>query len=122
MLNDAAEVYRMSLTLQEFRHPIHVDATGVARVGDTRVTLETVIRRFLLGDTPEEIADAYLLELSDAYASISYYLQHRAEVDGYMREVDADEARVAQVIRERSNPAALRAKLLERQSARHRAG
>jgi uncharacterized protein (DUF433 family) len=111
----------MSLTLQGFVHPIRIDGTGTARVGGTRLTLETVIRSFLAGDTAEEIADAYALPLSDAYATISYYLQHRTEVDEYLRTVETEEARVAQLIQERSNPAALRQKLLAR-AATTRAG
>jgi uncharacterized protein (DUF433 family) len=35
--------------------PIQVDANGVARVGGTRVTLDTVIAAFSEGATAEEI-------------------------------------------------------------------
>jgi uncharacterized protein (DUF433 family) len=110
----------MNLTLDAIAHPIRVDATGVARIGNTRVTLETVIGKFLAGDTPEEIADAYVLELSDVYATISYYLQHRPQVDSYLKETEAEEARVGQLIAQRSNTAELRQKLLARLAARSR--
>lgn len=112
----------MPFTLQTLAHPIRIDAGGVARIGDTRVTLETVVRRFLMGDAPEEIADAYALELSQAYTVISYYLQHRAEVDAYLLAAEAEEARVGRMIGERSRPAELRDKLLARLAARNRAG
>jgi uncharacterized protein (DUF433 family) len=104
----------MSLTLQSFLNPIRIDATGVARIGDTRVTLETVIHKFHGGDAPEEIADAYRLDLAQIYATITYYLQHRAQVDEYLRATEAEEGRVARIIVERSNPTALRRKLLAR--------
>src|SRR3954451_24249085 len=112
----------MSVALQTLANPFRIDSTGVARVGNTRVTLETVVRRFLMGDAPEQIADAFSIDLSDAYAAITYYLQHRAEVDEYLRATEAEEARVSEVIKERSNPADLRAKLLARLSAGNQAG
>ena len=80
----------MPLPLHNLQNPLRVDAAGVARVGQTRVTLETVVRRFLAGDTPEEIADAYVLDLSEAYAAVTYFLQHRAEVDDYLRACEDD--------------------------------
>lgn len=104
----------MPLTLQSLSHPIRMDASGVARVGATRVTLETIVHRFMTGDTPEEIADAYSLDLATVYSTISYYLQHRAEVDVYLRAGEAQESDIAKMIQERSNPVALRSKLLAR--------
>jgi uncharacterized protein (DUF433 family) len=111
-----------SLNLQHLAHPIRTDANGVARIGDTRVTLETVIGKFLMGDSAEEIADAYLLDLSHVYATISYYLQNRAEVDAYLREGEAEERRILQLIEDRSKSSALRNKLLSRLAASSRSG
>ncbi len=69
---------------------------GVMRVGDTRVSLDTVIFAFKQGSTPEEIvADFSTLDLSDVYVVIAYYLQNQAEVEDYLRqrEVQRDEIR-----------------------------
>ena len=58
---------------------------GVLRIGDTRVSLDSVIIAFLDGSAPEEIVFDYdALSLSEVYAAISYYLQHRDEVDAYL--------------------------------------
>jgi uncharacterized protein (DUF433 family) len=67
--------------------PIHIDDGGTARVWNTRVTLETVIAAFHRGDSPEQIVDSFdVLSLADVYAVIAYYLNHREDVDAYIRE------------------------------------
>ena len=58
---------------------------GVIRLGDTRVSLDSVIIAFNQGSAPEQIVYDYdSLTLSEVYATISYYLQHREEVDAYL--------------------------------------
>lgn len=58
---------------------------GVIRIGDTRVSLDSVIIAFNQGSVPEQIVYDYdSLSLSEVYAAISYYLQHREEVDSYL--------------------------------------
>ncbi|MGI8494968.1 MAG: DUF433 domain-containing protein [Pyrinomonadaceae bacterium] len=58
---------------------------GVIRIGDTRVSLDSVIIAFNQGSAPEQILYDYdSLSLPEIYAAISYYLQHRAEVDSYL--------------------------------------
>ena len=84
----------MTFTLHADPIPLRVDESGTVRVGDTRVTLDTIIRRFHLGDSPETLAESFApLALADIYAVIGYYLRHQAEVDGYLlgqeSEVDA---------------------------------
>jgi uncharacterized protein (DUF433 family) len=65
--------------------PLARDSDNVMRVAGTRVRLETVLTAFQQGSTPETIADKYpVLHLTDIYAVITYYLQHQAEVDGYL--------------------------------------
>jgi len=69
--------------------PLRRDDTGAIRIGDTRILLEIVIRAFLNGETPESIVDSYsTLNTSDVYAVIAYYLNHRVEIDTYIRERD----------------------------------
>ncbi len=59
--------------------------SGVLRIGDTRVSLDSVIAAFNQGSTPEQIVYDYdTLTLSDVYAVISYYLQNRETVDFYL--------------------------------------
>ena len=97
--------------------PLTLDADGGARVGNTRVTLDTVIAAFVEGATAEEIVYQYpSLDLSDVYCVIGYYLQHRAEVDQYVQQ----RQKQAQVVRERNesqyDPAGIRERLLARKA------
>lgn len=74
-----------SLTLDSEAPPLHQDAHGVIRVGQTRVTLESVISLFEQGANAEEIALRYdVLDLHDVYATLSYFLGHRQETHEYL--------------------------------------
>lgn len=87
----------MTLPLMADPLPLHTDRHGVIRVGGTRVPLDTVVYAFNEGCTAEEISLRYpTLELADIYSVISYYLHHRDEVDGYLkeREREAEELRL----------------------------
>ena len=67
--------------------PLTVDPHGVLRVGNTRVTLDTVLAAFADGATAEEIVQQYpSLHLADVYSVIGYYLRHTAEVDVYLQQ------------------------------------
>ena len=60
------------------------------RIKGTRVGIETVIRAFSDGHSPEMIQQTYpTLTLEQVYAVITYYLQHRSELDDYVRRLDA---------------------------------
>jgi uncharacterized protein (DUF433 family) len=61
-------------------------------VAGTRVSLDSVIFRFLEGLSPETIvAECFpVLLLEQVYGAITYYLSHRAEVDAYLRAADAE--------------------------------
>jgi len=75
----------MALLIETQPVPLAIDADGVVRVGNTRVTLDTVIAAFLEGATAEEIAHQYpSLNLPDIYSVIGYYLKNRFEVDKYL--------------------------------------
>lgn len=56
-----------------------------------RVSLDSVVYRFLEGLSPESIAtDCFpALNLEEVYGAITYYLAHRAEIDAYLQEADA---------------------------------
>jgi len=87
--------------------PIRTDESGAIRVGDTRVLLELVIRQYLLGETPEGIADSYpSLAIGDIYAVIGYYLTHRDEVDAYVRKRDHAADLIIQTIERELSPSA----------------
>ena len=105
----------MSLSLQSKPVPLNQDAHGVIRVGDTRVSLDTVIFAFNQGSTPEEIVSDYsTLDLADVYAVITYYLQNRAEVEDYLRQREAQRDETRREIETRFPQAGLRERLLAR--------
>ena len=58
----------------------------------TRVSLDSVVYRFLEGLSPESIQrDCFpTLTLAEVYGAISYYLANRAEIDRYLHEADKD--------------------------------
>jgi uncharacterized protein (DUF433 family) len=70
-------------------------------IRNTRVSLDSVVYRFLEGLSPETIqADCFpALTLDQVYGAISYYLAKRSEVDRYLQEADAEYAEFRQRIR-----------------------
>lgn len=106
----------MSLLIEAEPVPLALDADGVARVGGTRVTLDTLIAAFRQGATAEEIAQQFPpLRLADVYGVIAYYLRRRTEVDAYLRQREADADVVRRENEERFDPSGIRERLLARQ-------
>lgn len=107
----------MEIVLQTEAPPLRRDASGVLRIGRSRVLLELVMRAFQDGATPEAIAQHYpTVTLADVYAVIAYYLRHREDIEGYL----AERGRQAQEVRKRieshqGDLAELRSRLLARQ-------
>ena len=107
----------MSLTTAEV--PLSTDQAGVIRVGDTRVSLDSVIYAFNEGATPEEIAQQYsTLNLSEVYAVISYYLQNRDGVVEYLQRRETQRADVKKEVESRFDPQGIRDRLLARKRCR----
>jgi uncharacterized protein (DUF433 family) len=99
--------------------PLAADATGVFRVGNSRVTLDTVIGAFRDGATAEEIAEQYpAISLGQTYAVIAYYLAHADEVDDYLRDREQRAAEVRQANEQLFDPSGIRAHLMARQAGK----
>lgn len=84
----------MTISITKEQVPLKVDEDGVVRVGNTRVTLDTIVEAFKEGETAEEIYQQYpSLDLADIYAIIGYYLRQRSEVETYLqhREIQTEE-------------------------------
>jgi uncharacterized protein (DUF433 family) len=81
----------MTMTFVAEPVPLRTDTNGSIRVGKTRVLLEMVIGCYLEVTTPEEIQKRFdVLELADVYATISYYLRHKTEVEAYLSQQEQD--------------------------------
>src|SRR5438477_279800 len=80
----------MSLMVEAEPVPLKFDHRGVARVGGTRVTLQSLIAYYLQGYSAEDLARAFpSVKLEDIYATLSYFLRHRQEVERYMDDQQA---------------------------------
>jgi uncharacterized protein (DUF433 family) len=80
----------------------HIEVTsgvcdGKPYVSGHRITVQDIaIWHERMGLDPDEIATEHGLELSEVYAALAYYDDHRAEIDASMR---ADEAFMAELRR-----------------------
>lgn len=104
----------MTINLQTEAPPLHEDASGALRVGNSQVLLELVIRAFQDGATPETIYQRYpTAGLAEIYAVIAYYLRHPQDIDAYLakREQRAQDLR-QRIDRHQGNLTALRDRLL----------
>jgi uncharacterized protein (DUF433 family) len=106
----------MTPTIHPDPVPLRTDERGALRVGETRVTLDTLVDEYENGADPESIVHSYpSLRLADVYAVIAYYLRHQDTVNDYLRARRAEAAALRQEIESHQpDNAGLRAKLLAR--------
>jgi len=58
---------------------------------NTRVSLDSVVYAFLSGQSAESIAQSLpALALEQVYGAIAFYLAHRAAIDAYLAQAQAD--------------------------------
>lgn len=107
------------MTVRDMPVPMQVDANGTARVGSTRVTLDSVVYAYRDGSSAEEIVEQFpTLPLADIHAVIAYYLTHRGDVEEYLRSREVEAEALRRDIEARSDQRGLRERLLARQSSR----
>ena len=98
--------------------PLVTDADGVVRVGNTRVTLDTLVEAFSEGVTAEGIVEQYpTLDLGEVYAVVGYYLRHKREVEAYLSERRALANQVRGENEARFSPVGVRDRLLARRAS-----
>jgi uncharacterized protein (DUF433 family) len=93
------------------------------RIGGTRVGIETILRNYKQGASPEEIVLSYpTLSLEQVHATITYYLANQGKVDAYLEEVSQRQEKAWQ--EQQRNPSEfvreLRKRLEEQRSVMHR--
>lgn len=109
----------MSLVIIDTSIPLKTAIDGVVRVGNTRVTLDTVIIAFKEGATAEEIVSQYpSLLLADVYAVIGYYLQRQPEIETYLSQREQIAQEVRRQNEARFNQQGICDRLVARQSHR----
>ena len=60
---------------------------GEPTISGSAITVRTVVERTRLGDTPEQIVEAYpVLTLAQVYDALGYYYDHSGEIEGHIQE------------------------------------
>lgn len=107
----------MALSFSAETIPLSADADGVVRVGNTRVTLDTVIAAFSEGATAEEILQQYpTLDLAGVYQVLGYYLRRPSEVAAYLQQRRAQAEAVRKQNEGRFDPRGVRERLMARRT------
>jgi uncharacterized protein (DUF433 family) len=105
----------MTLKVVPQSPPIETNADGVMLVGNTRVTLDTVVTAFEYGATAEEIVHRYpSLKLADVYAVIAFYLNHQQEIEIYLQQRNQQAQVIRQANESKLDPQVMRDRLLAR--------
>ena len=95
--------------------PLHQDDRGAIRVIGSRITLDTLVNRFKLGDTPEDLHDGFpSLSFAQVKGVITWYLNHTAEADEYLAKGKAEAEALRQEIESEPSYIEFREKLRER--------
>ncbi|MGC1308799.1 MAG: DUF433 domain-containing protein [Phormidesmis sp.] len=95
--------------------PLRWDEAGGIRIGQSRVTLDSLLAAYQAGATPEEIAVQYsVLSLADIYATITYYLTHQQQIDSYLNQRRQKAEQQRRQLTQEHNLSDLRQRLLAR--------
>ena len=102
--------------------PFRLAEDGTIRIGDSRVSLDSVIHHYKLGAAAEQIVQKFpALDLADVYAAISYYLNNEDAIEEYLRQQEARGDEIQETIKSdpqyQKTSANLRARLLNRKSS-----
>lgn len=109
----------MTLLISDYPVPLRTDEAGVVRIGNTRVSLDSVVYDYMNGATAEQIAfDFSTLELADIHAVIAWYLRHRLEVEQYLSEQQQQAAEIRRRIEPIVANGDIRARLIARHASR----
>jgi uncharacterized protein (DUF433 family) len=113
-------LYNIRMTPQEkLDPPFKATEHGSIRIGNSRVTLDSVINEYKLGATAEQIAYSFpSLQLSDIYLTVAYYLIHKNEIEAYLAEQEKEANELRQHIESSSEYQKTRGELRERILAR----
>ena len=107
----------MTLTIVAESAPLNANKDGVILVGNTRVTLDTVVAVFKQGTTAEEIVYRYpSLNLADVYATVAFYLNHQTDVEIYIQQRRQQSQEIRVMNQMRFDPQGLRDRLLARKT------
>src|SRR5947209_4014360 len=117
----------MNLALEAIAVPLRDDDHGGLRVGQTRVSFESVWHLYQQGANPAEIVQAFdTLDASDVCAVLAWALRHPEKVDAYLKRRAEDAVQVRRQLEEAGlapngeESAKLKDKLIARHQERQR--
>lgn len=87
------------ITLTDHPHIVRIQGVrgGEPIVRDAYISVRAIVERTRLGETPEQILEAYeKLTLAQVYDALSYYHDHTDEIEGY---IHANEEALKRVIK-----------------------
>ncbi len=101
--------------LESLPLPLRRDDSGTIRVGDTRVSLDTIIAYFHQDCSAEIIAAKFpTVGLDNVYLTIGHYLNRREEMDRYLKEQEREAAEIRAKLEPYGAPPGTREMLIER--------
>lgn len=113
--SEVGESHGSFVELRSITPPLNFDEAGGIRIGQTRVTLDSLLAAYDAGSTPEEIAVQYpILTLAEIYATITYYFTHPQQVEDYLEERRQMAQQRRTQIAQDNNLIGLRQRLLDR--------
>ena len=96
-------------------------APDVIRIRGHRLGIEHVLGYYLEGYSPEEIAQEYPgLSLEKIYATITYYLSNREELDAYLQRVHDRDERAWQTWAGNPSPLVQRLQVIREEQAEYK--
>jgi len=109
----------MTLLVSDQPVPLRTDDGGVMRIGNTRVSLDSVVYAYRRGATAEQICEDFpTLDLADVHIVISYCLRHGEEVDEYLAAQRKESAELRERIEADPKTQMIRQRLLEQRARR----
>jgi uncharacterized protein (DUF433 family) len=92
--------------------PLNQWDDGSIRVIGSRVTLDTLVHKFQVGDTFEGLHEGFpSVSVAQIKAIIGWYFEHKAEADEYLREGEEEAEKMFQELASRPESIALRERL-----------
>lgn len=100
------------------------ERNGNLYIGESRVTLETIVLKWRAGDRPEQLHEGFpSVPLAAIYGAIAYYLEHQQELDRLFSE-NEKQYQADRAAAEAANPefyAKMRERLAKARAAREAA-
>lgn len=71
--------------------PLRLTEDGTIRIGNSRVSLESIVYHYKLGASAEQIAQKFpSLDLADIYVTFSYIINNKEEVEEYLNQQESE--------------------------------